>query len=169
MACIDKKFDECLDIKDDANVPKQPEFKALYSANPVDSFISNEDTDKKVLALKYFLEKDLRAADLKWSLFVAACHTYRTDTCLRPFPPMYIKNDTKDIDSLVSWKDSFLLLYLLADSTFLYLEKSCGARPSIAIDSSRVKRTQYLSEQTRYNRTVVLGSAKVGRPTHQKY
>ncbi|XP_058806367.1 protein mono-ADP-ribosyltransferase PARP16 isoform X2 [Phymastichus coffea] len=100
MACIDEKFDDCLDIKDDASVAKQPEFEALYTASPVESLISKEDVEKKVLALKYVLEKDLKAADLKWSLFVAACHTYRTDTCLRPFPPMYMKNDTKDIDSL---------------------------------------------------------------------
>ncbi|XP_078040203.1 protein mono-ADP-ribosyltransferase PARP16-like isoform X2 [Augochlora pura] len=54
----------------------------------------------KVSALKFLLENDLKGADLKWSLFVAACNTYRYDTCLKPFPPMYIKNKCKDIDAL---------------------------------------------------------------------
>lgn len=107
MACIDKtptNFEECLDlkdVKDDSNTPTQPEFEVLSSA-AVDSLINKEDNERKIFALKHVLEKDIKAADLKWSLFVAACHTYRYDTCLKPFPPMYIKNETKDIDSLVS-------------------------------------------------------------------
>ncbi|KYQ49075.1 Poly [ADP-ribose] polymerase 16 [Trachymyrmex zeteki] len=59
-----------------------------------------EDVEKKITSLKHLLEKDPRAADLKWSLFVAASNTYRYDSCLKPFPPMYIKNECKDIEAL---------------------------------------------------------------------
>ncbi|XP_031782737.1 protein mono-ADP-ribosyltransferase PARP16 [Nasonia vitripennis] len=102
MACLEKtptKFDECLDIKENASAPNQSEFEVLRSAT-VDALINKENTERKILALRHILEKDLKAADLKWSLFVAAVYTYRHDTCLRPFPPMYIKNETKDIESL---------------------------------------------------------------------
>lgn len=125
MDCLDKapaKFDECLDMQKDTAAttttsttttsaapapPSQPpEFELLGSASSaatVDALIlDTEDTEMKIVAVKHELEKDLRAADLKWSLFVAACHTYRFDTCLRPFPPMYIRSEAKDIDALVS-------------------------------------------------------------------
>ena len=58
--------------------------------------------DKKAVALRNMLENDLQAADVKWSLFVAACQSYRFDSCLKPFPPQFIINGVKDIDSLVS-------------------------------------------------------------------
>lgn len=60
-----------------------------------------EDVEKKIISLRHLLEKDPKAADLKWSLFVAASNTYRYDSCLKPFPPMYIKNECKDIEALV--------------------------------------------------------------------
>lgn len=72
----------------------------LY-ASRIDRTITGEDVEKKISSLKHLLEKDPKAADLKWSLFVAASNTYRYDTCLKPFPPMYIKNEYKDIDALV--------------------------------------------------------------------
>jgi hypothetical protein len=104
MACLNKTpsdFDECYSIKEDANLQKQPELEVLCSAT-INASMDKEDTEMKILCLRHLLEKDLKAVDLKWSLFIAACHTYRLDTCLRPFPPMYIKNETKDIDGLVS-------------------------------------------------------------------
>lgn len=72
----------------------------LYTSQ-VDRNITDENVEKKISLLKHLLEKDLKAADFKWSLFVAASNTYRYDTCLKPFPPMYIKNECKDIDALV--------------------------------------------------------------------
>ncbi|XP_076644301.1 protein mono-ADP-ribosyltransferase PARP16-like [Halictus rubicundus] len=83
--------DNKIDTESDVNI--------LYTSQ-VDSTNSQEDITKKVSSLKFMLEKDFTAADLKWSLFVAACNTYRYDTCLKPFPPMYIKNECKDIDAL---------------------------------------------------------------------
>ncbi|XP_033210737.1 uncharacterized protein LOC117168907 [Belonocnema kinseyi] len=69
-------------------------------AEPIDTSVLHDDVKKKILSLKRLLEKDPKAADLKWSLFIAACQTYRYDSCVKPFPPMYIKNETKDIDAL---------------------------------------------------------------------
>lgn len=91
----DKGKEKFLDTK----VPKESDLDILYTTR-LDSG-NLEDIGKKVLSLKHLLEKDLKAADLKWSLFVAACNTYRYDTCLKPFPPMYIKNECKDIEALV--------------------------------------------------------------------
>ncbi|XP_012289106.1 mono [ADP-ribose] polymerase PARP16 [Orussus abietinus] len=62
--------------------------------------MSKDEIAKKILSLKSLLKKDPKAADLKWSFFVAACHTYRFDSCLKPFPPMYIRNECKDIEAL---------------------------------------------------------------------
>lgn len=70
-------------------------------AELIETSVLHDDVNKKILSLKHLLEKDPKAADLKWSLFIAACQTYRYDSCVKPFPPMYIKNETKDIDALV--------------------------------------------------------------------
>lgn len=72
----------------------------LYTPR-IDRDIVDEDVERKISSLKHFLEKDPKAADLKWSFFVAASNTYRYDSCLKPFPPMYIKNECKDIEALV--------------------------------------------------------------------
>ncbi|XP_028522058.1 protein mono-ADP-ribosyltransferase PARP16 isoform X2 [Apis cerana] len=82
----------------DQGISKESDLDVLYTTR-LDS-TSQEDVEKKIQCLKHLLEKDLRAADLKWSLFVAACNTYRYDTCLKPFPSMYIKNECKDIEAL---------------------------------------------------------------------
>lgn len=71
----------------------------LY-ASKIDHTVIGEDVERKISSLKYLLDRDPKAADLKWSLFVAASNTYRYDTCLKPFPPMYIKNECKDIEAL---------------------------------------------------------------------
>ena len=63
---------------------------------------AGETGDRKAVLLRNMLENDLQAADVKWSLFVAACQSYRYDSCLKPFPPQFISNGVKDIDSLVS-------------------------------------------------------------------
>ncbi|XP_049964745.1 protein mono-ADP-ribosyltransferase PARP16 [Schistocerca serialis cubense] len=70
--------------------------------------------DKKLASLRLLLEKDLLAADVKWSLFVAACQHYRHDTCLKPFPPKFLKEDSKDIDSLRDVVDRTPSLKLLS-------------------------------------------------------
>lgn len=74
--------------------------------------------DKKVIALRNMLENDLQAADVKWSLFVAACQSYRYDSCLKPFPPQFILNDVKDIDSLREVVDKTPSLILLTQHLY---------------------------------------------------
>lgn len=74
---------------------------SILRSTKMDTTPYQDDVEKKIVLLKHLLEKDPKAADLKWSLFISACNTYRYDTCLRPFPPMYIKNECKDIEALV--------------------------------------------------------------------
>lgn len=92
------KQDEQYQIPKDKDVTKTG-LDILYTSQ--DHSVTNEDLERKILSLKHLLEKDPKAADLKWSLFVAASNTYRYDSCLKPFPPMYIKNECKDIEALV--------------------------------------------------------------------
>ncbi|XP_029677856.1 protein mono-ADP-ribosyltransferase PARP16 [Formica exsecta] len=92
------KQDEQYEIPKNKNVTKTG-LDVLYTSR-VDRNVTDEDLGRKILSLKHLLEKDPKAADLKWSLFVAASNTYRYDSCLKPFPPMYIKNECKDIEAL---------------------------------------------------------------------
>ncbi|KAL6440926.1 hypothetical protein ACFW04_003373 [Cataglyphis niger] len=92
------KQNEQYEIPRNKNVTKTG-LDILYTSR-VDRTVTDEDLEKKILSLKHLLEKDPKAADLKWSLFVAASNTYRYDSCLKPFPPMYIKNECKDIEAL---------------------------------------------------------------------
>lgn len=75
------------------------------SIDSMDFQSSDESADRKVRDLRSILERDPSAADLKWSLFVAACNTYRHHTCLMPFPPMYTEREDKDIEALVKNKN----------------------------------------------------------------
>jgi len=53
--------------------------------------------------VKSLLAADILACDVQVSLFVAASQSYRQDTTLRPFPPMYINEEgERDIKSLMS-------------------------------------------------------------------
>jgi len=45
---------------------------------------------------------DQLACDVQLSLFVAACSSYRQDSTLRPFPPMYMVEGERDIESLLA-------------------------------------------------------------------
>ncbi|XP_063375744.1 protein mono-ADP-ribosyltransferase PARP16 [Cydia amplana] len=57
---------------------------------------------KKAAHLRCILEKDFKACDIKWSLFVAAAFSFRYESSLRPFPPAFLKNGVKDMDELLS-------------------------------------------------------------------
>lgn len=50
----------------------------------------------KLTMVRERLESDPLSADLQWSLLVAALSSYRYDTILRPYPPMYLlqRSDT---------------------------------------------------------------------------
>lgn len=55
------------------------------------------------LDFRLVLEKDFKAADIKWSLFVAAAFSFRYESCLRPYPPAFMKCGIKDMDELVRY------------------------------------------------------------------
>ncbi|KAK3923753.1 Protein mono-ADP-ribosyltransferase PARP16 [Frankliniella fusca] len=55
--------------------------------------------DKRA-ALAACIRADIYAADLRWSLFVAAAQSFKYDTVLRPFPPQFGRGDVKEIDRL---------------------------------------------------------------------
>lgn len=59
----------------------------------------SEDARARV---RKIIAEDVTAADLQWSLFVAALRSYRYDTVLRPFPTSFAdqETDTKRIDEL---------------------------------------------------------------------
>ncbi|KAH7935296.1 protein mono-ADP-ribosyltransferase PARP16 [Rhipicephalus sanguineus] len=67
--------------------------------SPVRSPQNSEDARLRVLEI---IAEDVAAADLQWSLFVAALRSYRYDTVLRPFPTSFADQatDTKRIDEL---------------------------------------------------------------------
>lgn len=55
---------------------------------PIDQSKSNEaiDLNGKMTALATVLADDLNACDMKWTFFVAAAHSYRYDSQLKPYP-----------------------------------------------------------------------------------
>lgn len=59
---------------------------------------------KKISAIRQLLYRDPKALDIKWSLFITALQSYKYDSLLKPFPPEFIINGTKDINYLVSFK-----------------------------------------------------------------
>ncbi|CAG5101168.1 Similar to Parp16: Protein mono-ADP-ribosyltransferase PARP16 (Rattus norvegicus) [Cotesia congregata] len=96
----DKWCNKSLKDKFKIDSKQQDQSTAMSSAVPPVECCGLSEGHKKVLNLKNFISQDPQAADFKWSLFVAACHTYRHNTCLKPFPPMYTKNECKDIEAL---------------------------------------------------------------------
>lgn len=60
------------------------------------------DTNK-IEQLKSCLEADIHSCDFTWSLFHSALNSYRFDSCLRPYPPMFLKNGYKDPTRMVSF------------------------------------------------------------------
>lgn len=77
---------------------------------PTTSTNDNKDTwETKAAAVLRVLNEDIKAADLKWSLFIAASDSFRHETCLKPFPPKYVNAGTKDFDALVNSTSSILV------------------------------------------------------------
>jgi len=76
----------------------------------------NRDTEDDYASLcqkLYELLEDIKACDAQLCLFVAATSSYRHDTTLRPFPPMFLKNGEKDIEALTSSLKSLPTLSIL--------------------------------------------------------
>ena len=61
-----------------------------------------EDEAETIEFIKERIWLDPLAVDLQLSLFIAAMNSYRHDTVLRPFPPMFQSDDKeKDIKAMV--------------------------------------------------------------------
>ena len=49
------------------------------------------------------LDNDPSSSDFLISILWAAATNYKHDTLLRPFPPQYIREEQKDVDTLVKF------------------------------------------------------------------
>jgi len=66
------------------------------------SGFDSDNVDDLVDRVQSLLAADMLACDVQVSLFVAASQSYRQDSTLRPFPPMYLSSDgERDIKSLM--------------------------------------------------------------------
>ena len=55
--------------------------------------------ENRLLEVHKKLTDDVLAADLQWSLVVCAQSSYRHDTVLMPFPPMFTKDTLEKHDN----------------------------------------------------------------------
>ena len=69
------------------------------------------DAQVNIFRLNFNLKTNIYPFQL--CLFVAATSSYRHDTTLRPFPPMFLKNGEKDIEALTSSLKSLPTLSIL--------------------------------------------------------
>ncbi|XP_011298347.1 mono [ADP-ribose] polymerase PARP16 [Fopius arisanus] len=133
MACLEttpqmySKWWEKKSLKDKIEInnvnPQNGTILSVASGTSSVKSVELDEFEKKVLALKSVLNRDSHAADLKWSLFVAACNTYRHDSCLKPFPSSYIQGEFKDIEKLrkvVEGIPPFAIIYDRLEDTKLY-------------------------------------------------
>lgn len=54
------------------------------------------EEEAKRAYIKQRLKNDPLSVDLQWSLMVSALSSYRHDSVLRPFPPMFLKEQIHD-------------------------------------------------------------------------
>ena len=57
---------------------------------------------KNVHSLSGVIDGDIMAADFLVSVFWSAMTSFRHDSLLRPFPPVFVDDRNKDIEKLVS-------------------------------------------------------------------
>ncbi|KAK7009309.1 mono [ADP-ribose] polymerase PARP16 [Biomphalaria glabrata] len=88
--------------------------------------VSKATSSKKEVSLSSLLNCDLYACDLLWSLFVAAAKSYRFNSILHPFPPMY-SSDTVEEKNIPALRDVISRVpALLSNSNFDHiLSKDC--------------------------------------------
>jgi len=74
----------------------------ISNVSNTDSGFDSGNVDDVVDRVKSLLAADMLACDVQVSLFVAASQSYRQDSTLRPFPPMYITPEgERDMKSLM--------------------------------------------------------------------
>lgn len=106
------------------------------------------------------LKSDPMAADVKWSLFVSAANNYKFDSCLKPFPSQFVKDEEKDIESLV------IISIISKSITRLILNMStalCDSRGAILPKIIRASPKRKLGEE-RCCRAAALGVDRAGAP-----
>lgn len=60
------------------------------------------EMSSKLADLISVLKNDLNACDMKWTLFVAAAHSYRYDSQLKPAPAKFVEGNSLDIEKLLT-------------------------------------------------------------------
>lgn len=65
------------------------------------------------------IRKNIYSCDLILCFFISALQSYKTDHCLRPFPPFYIHKHEKDFNLLVS---VIIFVKFLNDDYFIFRE-----------------------------------------------
>lgn len=105
---------------------------------------STKDSPKSVLSyavktknLLESLQSDPMAADVKWSLFVSAANNYKFDSCLKPFPSQFVKDEEKDIESLVIIHHHIFKKMALQCPASNFFSASCDSRGAILQKSIR--------------------------------
>ncbi|KAL1463377.1 hypothetical protein WDU94_015132 [Cyamophila willieti] len=100
-------------------IPKEKAFQesvenvTISSGQVAQSNISSPQAsaiNTKIIELKQSLAKSKLGCDIKWSIFVSACHSYRVSSCLHPFPPMFIKEGQKDNSAVLECIEQMPLL-----------------------------------------------------------
>uniref|UniRef100_A0A1B6LZ22 Poly [ADP-ribose] polymerase n=1 Tax=Graphocephala atropunctata TaxID=36148 RepID=A0A1B6LZ22_9HEMI len=89
------------------------------------SWCKAEGVDRLVGEVLAAVRRDVTAADVRWSLFVAACQSYKHDSCLRPFPPMFVVDGSKDFVALMEAVE--------AVPAFAQLETCIRSLPKISV------------------------------------
>lgn len=56
--------------------------------------------NEQIIAIRQCLQNDLKACDIKWSLFVAAAQGFRYESKLKPYPPQFMHNGQLNIDRI---------------------------------------------------------------------
>lgn len=72
----------------------------LQSTNSISQQNHTINYMEKINAIHQVLANDLKACDIKWSLFVAAANGYRYVSKLKPYPSKFMINDTLNIDAI---------------------------------------------------------------------
>ncbi|XP_067122160.1 protein mono-ADP-ribosyltransferase PARP16-like [Centruroides vittatus] len=78
---------------------------------------------------KSVIQSDINAADLRWSLFVAASKSYRYDSAVRPFPSEFIRktDNEKDIEALRQTIEDVIPFQLFLKDDFCLKDMSAAS------------------------------------------
>lgn len=75
---------------------------------PNDTFYLADESKQNLMQT---LSNNFYGSDFLLCLFIAALKSYKVDKCLRPFPPLYVKQAHKDFDRLVGALNFWLDFY----------------------------------------------------------